>query len=62
MHQADLARQLGLRTQAHISLLEAGHKEPSINLVLRIADLFGVTTDYLLRDDIPVSLEKPSNE
>jgi transcriptional regulator with XRE-family HTH domain len=55
MHQADLARQLGLRTQAHISLLEAGHKEPSISLLLRIADFFGVTIDYLLRDNIPIS-------
>jgi transcriptional regulator with XRE-family HTH domain len=54
MHQKSLACQLGLRTQAHISLLEAGHKEPSIGLVLRIADLFDVTVDYLLRDTIPI--------
>lgn len=51
--QAQLAQRLGLRTHAHISLLESGQKDPSIELVLRIADVFGVTTDYLLRDTIP---------
>jgi len=62
IHQADLAHQLGLRTQAHISLLEAGHKEPSISLLLRLADFFGVTTDYLLRDDISVSADETPEE
>jgi transcriptional regulator with XRE-family HTH domain len=55
MHQTELSLQLALRTQAHISLLESGRKEPSIDLVLRIADVFGVSTDYLLRDAIPVN-------
>jgi DNA-binding XRE family transcriptional regulator len=32
-------------------------KEPSIDLVVQIADVFGVTTDYLLRDSIPVGKE-----
>jgi transcriptional regulator with XRE-family HTH domain len=54
LHQSQLAQELGLRTQAHISLLESGGKVPSIRLILRIADFFGVSTDYLLRDDIPV--------
>jgi transcriptional regulator with XRE-family HTH domain len=54
MHQTELSLHLNLRTQAHISLLESGRKEPSIDLVLRIADFFGVSTDYLLRDALPV--------
>ena len=54
MNQTDLARRLGLHTQSHLSRLETGRKEPSVDMVLRIADLFGVTTDYLLRDAIPV--------
>jgi transcriptional regulator with XRE-family HTH domain len=53
--QLDVASQLGLAAQAHISFLEADRKVPSIDLVLRLVDFFGVTTDYLLRDDIPVS-------
>jgi transcriptional regulator with XRE-family HTH domain len=48
--QGELAQQLGLARQAYISNLEAGRKEPSPELIVQIADLFGVTTDYLLRD------------
>lgn len=47
--QADLAERLPPYTQAHISLLELGGSAPSIDLVLRLAELFDVTTDYLLR-------------
>ena len=48
LSQVVLAQRLELRTQAHISLLEHGQKEPSIRLVLRTAEVFGVTTDSLL--------------
>jgi transcriptional regulator with XRE-family HTH domain len=53
--QVVLAHQLEHITHTHISHLEADRKEPSIDLVLRIADFFGVSTDYLLRDAIPVN-------
>lgn len=52
--QAQLAAQLGTVTQSYISHLEAGRKEPSIEFVLMVADLFHVSLDYLLRDTIPV--------
>jgi transcriptional regulator with XRE-family HTH domain len=52
--QVQIAEALALGTQAHISHLESNRKEPSIDLVLRIAELFGVSTDYLLRDDVAV--------
>jgi transcriptional regulator with XRE-family HTH domain len=52
--QVDVSNLLLLRTQAHISLLESGRSEPSLELLLQLSDLFGVTTDYLLRDAIPV--------
>ena len=54
LSQADLARQLGLASRAYISNLEAGRKAPSLDLMIQLADLFGSTTDYLLRDSIPV--------
>lgn len=54
LSQTQLSQQLSLATQSHISYLEAGHALPSTELLLQIADLFGVTTDYLLRDDTPV--------
>jgi transcriptional regulator with XRE-family HTH domain len=52
--QVVLASQLGLASRAYISNLETGRKAPSLDLVVQIADLFGVTIDYLLRDAIPV--------
>lgn len=51
--QTAFAQQLGLASQAYVSSLEAGHKAPSLELVLRIADLFSVTTDFLLCDGLP---------
>jgi transcriptional regulator with XRE-family HTH domain len=56
MLQAEAARQLNLARQGYVSNLETGRKEPSLELVVRVAVLFGVTTDYLLRDTIPVEL------
>jgi len=54
MTQVDLARRSGLATQSHISYLEAGRSAPSLDLVIRIADIFEVTTDYLVYDAIAV--------
>lgn len=47
--QSELATALGLAANAHISFLENGKKEPSPALVVRIAEYFGVSCDYLLR-------------
>lgn len=53
--QRDLVQRLGARSQSHVSLIETGRNEPSIEMVVQLAELFGVTTDYLLRDTIPVA-------
>lgn len=62
--QAALAQLLGLAHQGHISNLEAGRKAPSIDVVVRVADLFGVTTDHLLRgsDADPIGNMSPKNQ
>ena len=52
--QVNLAQRIGLASHSHIAKLEAGQDRPSLDLVIRIASLFGVTADYLLRDTIPV--------
>jgi transcriptional regulator with XRE-family HTH domain len=52
--QTELAQRLGLAAHAHISLLERAHHEPSIDLVVALADHFGVSTDYLLWDSTPI--------
>lgn len=54
MTQQHLAHQLGLRTQAHISHIEAQRHEPSLEVVVKLAHVFSVTTDYLIRDTIPM--------
>jgi transcriptional regulator with XRE-family HTH domain len=58
--QTDLARDLGLATHSHVSYLERNRSAPSLDLVLRLADVFNVTTDYLLRDVIPADQPQAS--
>lgn len=45
--QRDLERMLNLRPGA-LSQYERGLREPGFDLLLKIADLFEVSTDYLL--------------
>ncbi|MBQ7444641.1 MAG: helix-turn-helix transcriptional regulator [Clostridia bacterium] len=53
MTQVDLANELFVSKQS-VSNWENDNILPSIEVLIRIADRFGVTTDYLLgRDDIP---------
>jgi DNA-binding XRE family transcriptional regulator len=54
LSKSALARELGLAAHTFIGLLETGRKEPSAAFTVRLADFFGVTTDYLLWDAIPL--------
>ncbi len=47
MTQSVLGSHVGL-SKAVVSKYENGIGEPSLNTLIRIADFFGVTTDYLL--------------
>lgn len=58
MTQVDLARRLGLARQGYVSNLESSRKAPSLDLVVQIANLFEVSTDYLMRDTIPIETPK----
>lgn len=50
--QAALGEELGL-SESTVCMYEQGEREPSFNTLCRLADFFGVTTDYLLgRSDI----------
>jgi len=51
---AELAQQLGYQSHSYINEIEAGRKTPTTVLVIKVADLFGVSTDALLRDNIEV--------
>ena len=46
-----LADMLGHSSHSLVSSLEKGGKKPSAELVVKIANIFNVTTDQLLRDD-----------
>jgi transcriptional regulator with XRE-family HTH domain len=56
----EVASLLGYSAHAHISVLENGKKQPTAALVLKVARLFGVTTDQLLRDDLEVDSDAGS--
>ena len=45
--QAELANKLKISTSA-VGMYEQGRREPSLALVVDIASVFGVSTDYLL--------------
>lgn len=51
LRQEELGRRVGASKQS-VSNWENGNIAPSIDLLLRLADFFGVSTDYLLgRED-----------
>jgi transcriptional regulator with XRE-family HTH domain len=62
MTQVELAEQLGLAAHTHITKLEGGQDAPSLDLVIRLAAVLEVTTDYLLRDTIPVGAPAATND
>lgn len=50
----ELAHQLGFSSHSYISAIEFGKKQPSVELVIKIAELFDVSTDQLLKDNLEV--------
>lgn len=68
MTLAETAAALGYQAHAFISMLETGKKQPTGELVLKIARLFNVTTDQLLKDELeldasaapPATTDEPS--
>jgi transcriptional regulator with XRE-family HTH domain len=54
MTQAAFAHQLSLAAYTHVAKLEGGQRVPSLDLVIRMAHLLNVSTDYFLRDTIPI--------
>jgi transcriptional regulator with XRE-family HTH domain len=54
MSQAELARRLHISASA-VGMYEQGRREPSLGLLVRLAQELGVTTDYLLMGETPAS-------
>lgn len=47
-----LAANLNIKSYSHIADMEAGRNLPSVELLVKLADFFQVTTDQLLRDEL----------
>lgn len=45
--QAELAKKLGISGSA-VGMYEQGRREPPVDMLVKLASVFGVTTDYLL--------------
>ncbi len=52
----ELALKLGYSAHGYISELETGSKMPTVEFVLKVATLFDITTDQLLKDDLELDL------
>ena len=57
----ELAVELGYRGHSHISDIEQGKREPRMGFVVKVADLFHVSTDQLLRDELEVDGDNGSS-
>ena len=53
--QAELARRIGVNKSV-ISFYELGSRFPTYENLLRLCDVFGVTSDFLLRGDVAAEL------
>ena len=56
MSQNQLAKQLGV-TDSSIGMYELGEREPSLEIIEKIARFFGVSFDYLLDSDSEDSVQ-----
>lgn len=59
MYQSELADRLGLAPST-ISMYERGDRDPDTSTLTKIAEIFNVSTDYLLgRTNIPNTMDEP---
>ena len=61
MSQEELADRLGISRQS-VSKWESAQSVPDMNRILKMSDLFGVTTDFLLKDDMEMPERNPEPE
>ncbi|MBQ3392607.1 MAG: helix-turn-helix transcriptional regulator [Lachnospiraceae bacterium] len=58
--QEELAEMLGVSRQS-ISKWESAQSVPDMNRILKLSDIFGVTTDYLLKDEMELETPSPAS-
>ena len=59
--QEELAEQLDVSRQS-ISKWESAQSTPDMNRILKMSDIFGVSTDYLLKDEMVMLPEECCSE
>ena len=57
----ELTTALGYIGYGYIHAIETGKKKPTAELVLKAAQLFSVTTDQLLRDELELPADASDN-
>jgi transcriptional regulator with XRE-family HTH domain len=50
----ELSSTLGYASHAYINSVEMGKKNPTVELVMKVAQIFNVTPDQLLQDDLEI--------
>ena len=53
----EVAAALGQRSHSHITQVEFGRRKPNVEFVMKVAQLFNVTPDLLLRDELDLPAE-----
>lgn len=48
----ELALTLGFPSHSYLSEIEPGKKKPNTEMIIKIADTFGVSVDRLVRDEL----------
>ena len=59
--QEDLANELGISRQS-VSKWESGNSIPDLDKIIKMSSLFGVSTDYLLKDELEEATPSESDE
>jgi len=49
-----MASMLDIKSYSHLAAIENDRSKPSLDLLIKIADLFNVTTDQLMRVELEV--------
>lgn len=59
--QEDLANELGISRQS-VSKWESGNSIPDLDKIIKMSSLFGVSTDYLLKDELEEETPSETND
>lgn len=54
--QRQLAERLGYTDHSHIALIEQNKRNPTVELVLKVSDMFHVAADQLIRDTLTLDV------